>query len=88
MQVNLTGAHIKNMCQLNAYVVASQDEVLMAQLSNTLHPYHALYGALINLQTSYYLHVSGIQFSHFDASGLYTVVPGSVKIYNGLYFIC
>ncbi len=89
MQVNLTGAHIKNMCQLNAYVTASQDADFLAMLSGSGDP--ALMGlayALSNLQTDYYLNVSGIQYAHFDASGGYTVVPGSVKIYNGMDFSC
>jgi len=32
--------------------------------------------------------VSGIQYAHFDASGAYQVVPGSVKVYNGQDFSC
>jgi len=89
MQVNLTGAHLKNMCQLNAYVAASQDSVFMAQLAGSGDPQlMALAFALSNLQTDYYLNVSGIQYTHFDASGGYMVVPGSVKIYNGLDFTC
>jgi 5'-nucleotidase len=89
MQVNLTGAHLKNMCQLNAYVTASQDSGFLAMLSGSGDP--ALMGlayALSNLQTDYYLNVSGIQYFHFDAAGGYMVVPGSVKIYNGLDFSC
>jgi 5'-nucleotidase len=88
MQINLSGAHIKNMCQLTAYVIASQDSAFMAQLSNPAHPYHSLYDALINLGADYYLNISGVQFAHFDASGLYQLVPGSVKIYTGLDFNC
>jgi 5'-nucleotidase/UDP-sugar diphosphatase len=89
MKVNLTGAHLKNMCQLNAYVAASQDSAFVAELAGSGVPdLMALAFALSNLQTDYYLNVSGIQYAHFDASGGYTVVPGSVKIYNGMDFTC
>jgi hypothetical protein len=89
MQVNLTGAHLKNMCQLNAYVTASQDSDFLAMLSGSGDPtLMGLAFALSNLQTDYYLNVSGIQYSHFDAAGGYLVVPGSVKIYDGHDFSC
>lgn len=89
MQVFLTGDHLKNMCQLNAYVTASQDSDFLAMLSGSGDP--ALVGlafALSNLQADYYLNVSGIQYAHFDAAGGYMVVPDSVKIYNGFDFSC
>jgi hypothetical protein len=60
----------------------------MAQLADPSHPYHGLYFALINLKPDFYLNISGVQFSHFDGMGLYQLVPGSVKIYNGLDFNC
>jgi 5'-nucleotidase/UDP-sugar diphosphatase len=89
MQVMLSGEHLKNMCQLNAYITASQDSAFMAGLAGSGDP--ALMGlasALSNLQTDYYLNLSGIQYSYLDAAGGYTVVPDSVKIYNGLDFTC
>ena len=89
MQVNLTGTHLKNMCQLNAYVTASQDTDFLAMLSGSGDPtLMGLAYALSNLKSDYYLNISGIQYTHFDASGGYIVVPGSVKIYNGLDFTC
>ena len=89
MQVNLSGAHLKNMCQLNAYVSASQDSAFMAGLLASGDPNMlALHYGLSNLHTDYYLNVSGIQYAHFDASGAYQVVPGSVKVYNGQDFSC
>jgi hypothetical protein len=89
MQVNLSGAHLKNMCQLNAYIAASQDEAFVAMLAGSGDPVlQGLAFALSNLQTDYYLNVSGIQYAHFDAGGGYLVVPGSVKIYDGLDFSC
>jgi len=89
MQVLLTGADLKHMCQLNAYVAASQDNDFLAMLSGSGDPQlEGLAFALSNLQTDYYLNVSGIQYAYFDASGGYTVVPGSVKIYNGQDLTC
>ncbi len=89
MQVNLSGVHLKNMCQLNAYIAASQDEAFVAMLAGSGDPVlQGLAFALSNLQTDYYLNVSGIQYAHFDAGGGYLVVPGSVKIYDGLDFSC
>lgn len=89
MQVMLSGAHLKNTCQLNAYITASQDSAFMAGLAGSGDPALAgLAAALGNLQTDYYLNLSGIQYSYLDAAGGYTVVPGSVKIYNGLDFTC
>jgi len=89
MLVNLTGAHLKNMCQLNAYITASQDTDFLAMLSGSGDPLlMQLAYALSQLQTDYYLNVSGIQYAHFDASGGYTVVPGSVKIYDKFDFSC
>lgn len=86
MQIYLSGAHLRNACQLAAYMIAAEDDALMAQLANPAHPFHALYPALLNLKSSYYLNMSGVQYMHFDAAGLYQLVPGSVKIYNGLDF--
>lgn len=89
MQVYMSGAHIKNMCQLNAYVSASQDAGFMAFLAASGDPnLLALHYGLSNLSTDYYLNLSGIQYAHFDASGMYQVVPGSVKVYNGQDFAC
>jgi len=88
MQINLSGAHIKNMCQLAAYVIASQDKNFMAQLSDPSHPMNSLYYALINLQPDYFLNISGVQYAHFDGGGVYQLVPDSVKIYSGVDFKC
>ncbi|RJP88562.1 MAG: hypothetical protein C4518_10855 [Desulfobacteraceae bacterium] len=88
MQINLTGAHVKNMCQLAAYVIAAGDETFMAQLSNPAHPYHAYYAALINLKSSYYLNLSGLRYIHAGAAGMYQIVPGSITLYNGVDFKC
>ncbi len=88
MQVNLTGAHVQNMCQLAAYVIAAADDAFMAQLASPSHPYHALYFALVNLKSSYYLNLSGLRYTHAGASGMYQVVPGSVMLYNGVDFKC
>ncbi|MFZ2631086.1 MAG: metallophosphoesterase [Desulfosalsimonadaceae bacterium] len=88
MQVNLTGAHVKNMCQLAAYVIAAGDEAFMAQLANPAHPYHALYFALVNLKSSYNLNLSGLRYTHAGAAGMYQIVPGSVTLYNGQDFKC
>ncbi len=86
MQVYLSGAHVKNACQLAAYMIAAEDDALMAQLANPVHPFHDLYPALLNLKSSYYLNMSGVQYMHFEAEGLYQLVPGSVKVYSGLDF--
>lgn len=88
MQVLLSGAHVKNMCQLAAYVIAAGDSAFMAQLANPAHPYHDLYYALVNLKPSYYLNLSGLRYMHFGAGGLYQIVPGSVTLYDGVDFKC
>ncbi len=85
MRIYLSGAHVKNACQLAAYMIAAEDDAFMAQLANLAHP---LYPALVNLKSSYYLNMSGVQYMHFDAAGLYQLVPGSVKVYDGLDFKC
>lgn len=88
MRIYLSGEHLRNACQLAAYMIAAEDDALMAQLANPAHPFHALYPALVNLKSSYYLNMSGVQYMHFNAAGLYQLVPGSVKVYNGLDFKC
>lgn len=88
MQVNLTGAHVKNMCQLAAYVIGAADEAFMAQLANPAHPYHALYFALVKLKSSYHLNLSGLRYTHAGAAGMYQIVPGSVTLYNRFDFSC
>jgi 5'-nucleotidase len=89
MQVFLSGAHLKNMCQLNAYVAASRDDDFMAFLAASPDPAaQALAFGLSNLSPNYFLNVSGIRYTHFDATGMYQVVPGSVEIYDGPDFSC
>ncbi len=89
LQVMLSGAHLKNMCQFNAYITAARDSTFTANLAASGDAaLMGLAGALSHLQSDYFLNLSGIQYAHFDAAGGYTVVPGSVKIYNGLDFTC
>jgi len=88
MQVVLSGAHMKNMCQLAAYVIGAADEAFMAQLANPAHPYHSLYFALVNLKSSYHLNLSGLRYTHAGSAGMYQIVPGSVSLYNKFDFTC
>jgi 5'-nucleotidase / UDP-sugar diphosphatase len=88
MRIYLSGGHVANACQLAAYMIAAEDDMFMTQLANPAHPYHALYPALLNLKSSYYLNMSGVRYMHFDGSGLYQLVPDSVKIYDGMDFKC
>lgn len=85
IQIMLSGAHVKNMCQLAAYMIAAGDAAFMDRLSQIKPVFH---GALLNLKPSYYLNLSGVRYAHGGAAGMYQVAPGSVEVYQAGDFQC
>ncbi len=82
-QVYLSGADIKNMCQLISYIIAADDSTFMAALPDDAFKY-----ALSLLGADYYLNLSGVQFSHAGIGGGYQVVNGSVKMFANTDIKC
>lgn len=82
-QIYLTGVEIENMCQLIAYVTAAEDSTFMSMLPDGLFKY-----ALSELNSDYYLNLSGIQYSHDGLMGNYQITGGSVKMYDNTDIMC
>ncbi|MBA4369538.1 MAG: hypothetical protein C0403_18075 [Desulfobacterium sp.] len=80
LQVYLTGAEIQNLCQFDAYVIASQDAAFMTAIASGTPAQQALYAALSQLSPDYFLGLSGIQFTHGGIAGGYQVT--SVNLYG------
>lgn len=89
LNVLMDTTSIGNLCQLIAFTEAAGDPMFMgALLASGDDALLALYGALLNLPSDYYMNLSGVRFEHGGLAGGYLVNPGSITLYAPGDFKC